>query len=199
MAEVNTGNKSWETRGMSLRERLLFRTTVMPSGCWYPDLHRDKDGYSNICVNKRTRHAHRVAYEVFKGAVPHGLELDHKCRNRPCINPDHLEPVTDLENQLRSPLTPAGKTVCKHGHQDWVLYPKRGRGTVRVCGTCQREGWRKAHEKKRKHPIGGRVICKRGHAAYAFDPVKKHRYCVACRLQQCAARNERRRREAQNG
>lgn len=195
MATLSTGAKSWETRGMSLRERLLFRVTVEPSGCWSADLRHDKDGYATICVNKQTRQAHRVAYEEFRGPVPADKLLDHQCRNRGCINPWHVEPATPLENLLNSDKTPAAKTHCKQGHQDWRFDTKR---KMRICQTCRREHWRRQHDKKRKHPIGGRVVCKRGHSAYAFDVVKNTRYCVECRREQYAARNERRRKVAQN-
>ena len=63
--------------------------------------------------------AHRVAYELSVGPVPAGMELDHLCRNRGCVNPAHLEPVTRRENVMRSDsfaAVNAAKTHCPNGH-----------------------------------------------------------------------------------
>lgn len=67
-----------------------------PSGCWLWIGHIE-NGYGRI--GKRL--AYRVTYERVHGPVPKGLELDHICRVRSCVNPDHLEPVTKVENILR--------------------------------------------------------------------------------------------------
>jgi len=64
--------------------------------------------------------AHRISYELLKGDIPEGLDLDHLCRNRGCVNPDHLEPVTRKENLLRGNTIPAKharKTHCPQGHE----------------------------------------------------------------------------------
>lgn len=66
--------------------------------------------------NKRSTTAHRAVYEILVGKIPDGLQIDHLCRNRGCVNPLHLEPVTREENLSRSPLTNRGKMVCKNGH-----------------------------------------------------------------------------------
>ncbi len=79
---------------------------------------RGSEGYGRCSCNGKTAAAHRVAYELLKGPIPEGLELDHLCRVRCCVNPDHLEPVTKDENfrrglqgVLRSPIT-----HCHNGH-----------------------------------------------------------------------------------
>jgi hypothetical protein len=80
------------------------------SGCvlWLGELN--SAGYGRISqgnnhVGKRVRYlAHRVSYELAKGQVPEGMELDHLCRVRCCINPEHLEPVTRSENNRRGDL-----------------------------------------------------------------------------------------------
>ena len=64
-------------------------------------------------------YAHRVAYEIIKGKIPDGLDLDHLCRNKVCVNPDHLEAVTRRENLMRGNTIIAKEvkqTHCKRGH-----------------------------------------------------------------------------------
>lgn len=105
-----------------------FEANVMAdpnSGCWLWTGHiKSVIGYGWFYYKKGgTRLAHRVAYELYIGPIPSGLDLDHKCRVRSCVNPYHLEPVTRGENVRRgiNGLTRAGlfmqKTHCRKGHE----------------------------------------------------------------------------------
>jgi hypothetical protein len=123
--------------------RVLAKTTIdSPTGCWVFEGAKSSNGYGHVSVtvapSRQTYpHAHRVVYEALVGPIPDGLVLDHLCRNPPCVNPSHLEPVTSAVNTRRG--APATATACIHGHQftpeNTYRSPTRGR---RQCRTCRR-------------------------------------------------------------
>lgn len=93
--------------------RLSGRITVnRNTGCWECSGWNTGNGYAKIRVNGRCRIAHKILYEEMVGPVPAGLLLDHKCRNRSCVNPNYLEPVTPRVNTLRGKAT----LFAKKGH-----------------------------------------------------------------------------------
>ena len=81
-------------------ERLLCKYRIDDNGCW-SWLRPGHRGYGGFSMHGRKCAAHRVVYEMMRGPIPAGLELDHLCRNRACVNPDHLEPVPGKVNVLR--------------------------------------------------------------------------------------------------
>ena len=90
--------------------------------------------------------AHRFTWELLRGPIPKGLELDHLCRNHACVNPDHLEVVTHQENCLRGASPPARnalKTHCVHGHPFDKANTRFKREGRRQCRTCDRIAHRK--------------------------------------------------------
>lgn len=112
------------------------------SGCWIWTA-ATTDGYGSFWLRGRQQAAHRVSYELFVGEIPKGLQLDHLCGNRACVNPEHLEPVTAQENIRRRAL-PMGtdtvngsKTHCPKGHPYDEANTIRWRNT-RTCRACRR-------------------------------------------------------------
>ena len=122
--------------------------------CWVWTGSKNADGYASFgCFGIPGLKGHVIMYRIFKGDFPGGLELDHLCRNRTCVNPDHLEPVTTRENILKGNgfgAINARKTHCPKGHPyagDNLYLTKIGR---RRCRTCMREERR--HVAKPKNP-----------------------------------------------
>lgn len=119
-----------------------FWTKVQPepnSGCWLWTAATTKNGYAKLGIGGRTRNAHGLAYEAFVGPVPDGLELDHKCRTRCCVNPLHLEAISHADNVRRGEANvgrwQSAKTHCPHGHPfDAVnTYLYRGGRRCKAC------------------------------------------------------------------
>lgn len=141
-----------------LPERFWSKVSVHESGCWLwtaaltmPGMG-GAGGYGRIRLNDRgTSHAlaHRFSYERLVGAVPDGLQLDHLCRVRRCVNPTHLEPVTPRENTMRSSsFIPdnAAKTHCDSGHAFDRKNTHVDSKGHRVCRTCNRLNARRRRE-----------------------------------------------------
>jgi hypothetical protein len=125
------------------------------TGCWEWAGARTREGYGVMHHGGRQHGAHRLSWEAANGPIAPGLHIDHLCRNRCCVNPDHLEPVTPRENVLRSPIAPsainARKTHCDKGHEltpdnldSYML--KKGH---RACKECMRATCRAYHARNR--------------------------------------------------
>lgn len=101
------------------------------SDCWLWTAGTNGDGYGSFSIERRSRGAHRVAYLSIRGPIPEGLELDHLCRTRNCVNPWHLQPVPRKTNILRGDGLAARRMAlivvtgaCEHGYlwpdQHWI-------------------------------------------------------------------------------
>jgi hypothetical protein len=125
-----------------IEHRFISKISIgHPSGCWLWQAHINYLGYGAMRKDSQMVGAHRVSYEIFKGPIPHGHEIDHLCRVRNCVNPNHLEAVTKRENISRSEgvsVQNARKTFCKYGHElteENVYHRKDGR----QCKICRRQ------------------------------------------------------------
>lgn len=133
--------------------------------CWLWSASKFKTGYGQFGAGK---YAHRIAYEMIVGPIPEGMVIDHLCRVRHCVNPDHLEPVSNKTNLLRGvgfSGVNSRKTHCSKGHpfdEQNTYYSAKG---YRACRTCHRISVRDAKrlealERPPRQPI---THCKRGH------------------------------------
>jgi hypothetical protein len=93
--------------------------SVLLGNCWEWVGTKTSAGYGQLRVNGKVQYVHRISYELFVGIIPNDLEIDHLCRNRACMNPDHLEVVSHRDNVLRGDAPPARyacATMCINGH-----------------------------------------------------------------------------------
>jgi hypothetical protein len=151
----------------ALRERLLSKAVInWETGCWEWTACRNSTGYGVIGVDShRNRKAHRVSYELMVGPIPAGLQLDHLCRVRHCINPAHLEPVTSRENTMRSPISiaaiNAAKTYCSSGRHEYTPENTINRkGGKRSCRECNREVQKRWYASHRDDYLAKRRIAR---------------------------------------
>lgn len=119
MTEIERFNEKWAVQGQC--------------HVWQAPL--DRDGYGTFYLRRKGRRAHRVAWFFAHGEIGDGLVINHVCRNRACVNPQHLQAVTVRENSLQDsisiPALNARKTHCKQGHEFDRKY-----GNQRYCSIC---------------------------------------------------------------
>lgn len=141
-------------------DRFADKIALTDSGCveWIGGLNGV--GYGQFYVGRASldetgkSYAHRWSYEYHVGPIPDGLTIDHLCRNRACVNPEHLEPVTHRENLMRGTCPSAlhaKKTHCPQGHpyagDNLYVHPVKGQ---RICRTCGRERALTKYRRNRK-------------------------------------------------
>jgi hypothetical protein len=181
----------------------FFEKIEKTDTCWLwlgntAKFKEDEKGYGNFWFDSKNHMAHRFSYEIHVGPIPNDKELDHLCRVRNCVNPDHLEPVTHKVNMERGEI--ATKTICKNGHKFTSNNTKIMPDGHRECKTCRKVlkekhlniSKQKTIEKRAKYtgpinPLTGNPIkthCKRGHELKSGDfkfNKSGARLCLLCR------------------
>lgn len=128
-----------------LLDRLADKFTV-GDGCWEWTASKTPAGYGQLrdsYAPYKALVAHRVVYELLKGPIPEGLELDHLCHNPGCVRPDHLDPVTHQVNNQRGWRSLA--EFCANGHRWSDNNEWRDANGWRQCRACNRESARKRY------------------------------------------------------
>lgn len=122
--------------------------------CWLWRGYIKPNGYATFRLGKDKVYVHRLSYEMANDKIPIGLVIDHTCSVRHCVNPSHLEAVTQRENLLRSPTivsVESAKTHCSNGHEFNAMNTNYARGK-RHCRVCGRD-----YQRKRRAAIGSYV------------------------------------------
>ena len=128
----------------------FFAKVLKTDSCWFWTAAK-KDGYGAFRVNGKTHRAHKWIYEKLRGKVSDGLELDHLCGHRNCVNIDHLEEVTHTENLRRAPIGKRAlrkviRTHCPSGHayikSNTYILPSTGERRCRICLRKATERWK---------------------------------------------------------
>lgn len=147
--------------------RLAKRITIAENGCWEVGGFRDKDGYtfyhSLEGSGYKQHRAHRFTYELYKGEIPKGLTIDHLCKNKCCCNPDHLEAVTQAENNRRAGIFDLGSWAKNRSPEDKKAFAIKKRAENKLLAL------------KRTH-------CRKGHAyeGNTYIPPNGTRRCQIC-------------------
>lgn len=134
-------------------DRFVASYAEHSEGCWLWAKTVNNRGYGVITVHYKHVLAHRFSHELYIGPIPEGHEVDHLCKSRPCVNPEHLEAVTRQVNVARSDwpaAVHARQTSCKKGHPFDEANTRRLLDGSRKCRTCSRETDRAYYARKRR-------------------------------------------------
>ena len=179
-------------------KRFQRRLRVQDDGCWHLTTKVRRAGYADFTVKGKHQLGHRVSYEHHVGHIADGLQLDHLCHtadkscpggfgcaHRRCVNPDHLEPVTQRENALRGRGFGAvnhAKAECIAGHaftpENTYSLPSGGR-ECRTCRAGKAKEWMKIHNPGVRH--GDETHCPQGHPYEGTNLIITCRGGRACR------------------
>ena len=169
-----------------LPERISSKISVdRLSGCWVWVACRYPNGYGQIYWDGKMRLAHRIVYTLLIEEIPKGLDIDHLCRNRSCVNPKHLEPVTHRENVMRgnSPVVDqVSRTHCPQGHElsGSNLVASMLKDNKRACRQCRKElGKRRAELFTKARRVSG-LTCREYFDVYGWSVGAAEKVLLGC-------------------
>ncbi len=183
-----------------IRSKIEFTDT-----CWLWTA-ATSHGYGRVQWDGRLHQAHRVVYELLVGSIPEGLTIDHLCRVRNCVNPEHMEPVTNRENILRGEAPSAlhaKKTHCPQGHpySEENTFVANGSRNCKKCNNTRTRRWREKQADACGRTLGPekktQTHCINGHEFTSENTYIKPngtRMCRSCHKE----RQQRRRLKVQN-
>jgi hypothetical protein len=140
-------------------QRLFSKIERRDDGCWMWTGYRQNNGYGAIRIGGRTGRsvlAHRFVFEFFRYPIPAGFEIHHRCRNRGCVNPFHLQAVTHRDNLLKDDTLAARHAAaqfCPHWHKYDTANTIMSKTGSRKCRTCQKKwhsNWASRNRRKSK-------------------------------------------------
>lgn len=140
-------------KNLTEQERERFESRFQIDGqCWVWNLALDRDGYGSFYFRGASRRAHRVAWYSVNGEIAEGHVINHTCRNRACVNPQHLQCLSVEDHQLKDtnsiPYINSQKTRCPNGHEYDRTVTWAGK-TQRICSICDKKRRREQQRKRR--------------------------------------------------
>lgn len=156
------------------------------TGCWSWKGAIDAHGYGSFVIEGLTQKAHRVSYEISKGEIAEGLVIDHICKNKACVNPEHLRAISRIENVMigdRPTAINARKTHCNKGHELKGENLKVYKGK-RYCQKCKTEWQLALKNSASPSPSGALTLCDHVYRFISFFGAKTGEkatfYCQKC-------------------
>lgn len=151
-------------RYQSIAQGIAVRSAPEPNtGCWLWLGSLDKDGYGRLSWKNHACGAHRYSWMAFRGPIPEGMQIDHMCRVRSCVNPDHLRVVTPRQNVLENSLSHQARNAAKpHCPKCGGVWTTTHRGQIRrICRFCRRDASRRYEARFPERRRKGKWKCKK--------------------------------------
>ncbi len=186
ISSINEISRFWNK--VNKHSNIFGENNKYPTECWLWIGSLNQDGYARFWFNGKIIMGHRYIYEITFGAIPTNLTIDHLCRMRHCINPDHLEAVTHKENILRGigcTAIASRVTHCPHGHPYNQENTRINHKGARECKICYKVWRRRIRKYKGNIDNKDKTHCNRGHAFTKENtyiiPSTGGRQCVICK------------------